>query len=262
VVGVRESGWLTAMFTLIEVGGLVVLVVLGIDRPGAGEALNTAPSPGVLGGAAVAFFAYLGFEQVAGLAEEAREPGKQVPRAILLGLAITVVLYALVALAAVGLLPAEQLAASDKPLTQAAAQVSPRLAGGLGGVALFATANTCLISIMLAARLLLGMAREGHLPRALASVLPGRKTPWLATLVAGGGAAALLLAAGRVGALATAASWSSLLVFAFINLVLLVLRRENPRQERPFRAPVAVAVTGTLASLGLLGFSLYWELWR
>src|SRR5690606_18708880 len=119
---------------------------------------------GVLSAAGLIFFAYLGFEDIANLAEEAAHPGRDIPRAILIAVAASTVLYVLVAAASVALLSPADLAASSSPLADAMRAGAPSLAGALGGVALFATANTALITVTVAARLLFGMARGGDAP--------------------------------------------------------------------------------------------------
>lgn len=255
VVGIRESSTVNVVFTLIEIAGLVALVAVGWSQPGFGHALGAAPHGGVLAGASLVFFAYLGFEDIANLAEEAKDARRDVPRAIFVALFVSTVLYVLVALAAVALVEPASLGESDSPLAEAMRAGEPRLAGALAGVALFATANTALIAMLAASRMLFGMARGGDAPRAFARLLPGRKTPALATLAVALGAASLL-PFGRVEVLGSLASLTALLAFAVVNLCVVKLRLEKPRAERPFRVPLAVrnvpvpAVAGAL--LGLL----------
>jgi APA family basic amino acid/polyamine antiporter len=250
IVGIRESAGMAMAFTLIEAAGLVGVIALGVTSDGFGAALADIPGPGpLLAGASLVFFSYLGFENIVNLAEEAKAPERTLPRAILISLAISTALYVLVALAAVALLPAEELAASDAPLADAVAQRSPALAGGLRGIALFATANTALASLLSGSRLLFGMARGGDLPRPLAAVLPARKTPWLATLVVAG-AAAGLLPLGEVAVVASVSSFASLLAFAGVNLALIVLRYRAPDLARPFRVPLAAGRLAILPAVG------------
>jgi amino acid transporter len=249
VVGVKESGWVNAVFTLVEAGGLVVFALLGATQPTFGEALASAPTLGIASGAALVFFSFLGFENIANLAEEAKHPKRDLPRAIFLSLGIAALLYVLVALAAVALLAPTALAESDAPLADAARRHSPRLAGALGGIALFATANTALVSILVSSRVVFGIAREKQLPGALARLLPARKTPWLATLLVAGVAAALV-PLGKVGVVASLSSFASLLAFAAVNVALIVLRYREPRKQRPFRVPLAIGKFPVLPAVG------------
>jgi len=246
VFGLRESTWVNIVFTLIEVGGLVLFVAVGAGAPGFGAAL---PHFGVMSGAALVFFAYLGFEEIANLAEETREPGRDLPRAILISVAVTTTLYVLVGLAAVALVAPEELAQSESPLAEAAKGRSPVAASALGGIALFATANTALITLLAASRMLYGMAREGDLPRALGAV-SRRKTPWVATLAVAALAVATL-PLGGIAALAGVSSFAALLGFAAVNLALIVLRRREPTRERPFRVPLSVGGIPVLPVLGI-----------
>ncbi len=257
VVGLQASSWVNAIFTLIEAGGLVLFVVLGTRADGFGDALAATPHTGLISGAALVFFAFLGFENIANLAEEAREPARDLPRAILGSLGIATALYVLVALAAVALVPAAELAASDAPLADAARSASRRVAGALGGIALFATANTALVSLLTASRVIFGIARDGDLPRPLAATLPGRDTPWVASLVVLGLACALL-PLGNLGVISSVSSFAALVAFAAVNAALIALRLREPGLARPFRVPGAIRgvpvlpVLGGLAALALV----------
>jgi amino acid transporter len=249
LVGVRQSGWVNTAFTLVEVGGLVAFTVVGASTGAFADALDAAPTLGVLSGAALVFFSFLGFENVANLAEEAKEPERDLPRAIFLSLAVATTLYILVALAAVALLPGEELAASQAPLADAARERSESMAGALGGIALFATANTALVSMLVASRVVFGIARENEIPRALAALLPGRGTPWVATLLVAAGAAALV-PFGSVGVVASVSSFASLVAFTGVNVALIVLRYAEPRKRRPFRVPGTIGRFPVLPAIG------------
>jgi basic amino acid/polyamine antiporter, APA family len=251
IVGVRESGWVNAAFTLLEAGGLLLFAGLGATSDRFGDALAAAPSFDVVPAGALVFFSFLGFENIANLAEEAKQPARDLPRAIFLSLGVATALYVLVAIAAVALMPAAELAGTEAPLADAARRWSPKLAGALAGIALFATANTALVSILVASRVVFGIAREGELPKRLAAILPGRKTPWLATLVVAAVAAALI-PFGKVGVVASVSSFASLLAFASVNVALIVLRYREPRQPRPFRVPGALGKFPVLPAFGAL----------
>ena len=250
VVGVREASWANIAFTLIEAAGLVALVAVGARDPDFWGVFASSPHAGVLAGAGLIFFAYLGFEDIANLAEEARHPARDIPRAILIAVAVSTLLYVLVAAASVALLDPAALARSASPLADAIQAGAPRLAGALGGVALFATANTALITITVAGRMLFGMARGGDAPSRLAATLPGRQTPAAALLVAGIGALAFL-PLGGVGLVGSVASLLALLAFAAVNVTVLRLRPTRPEAIRPFRVPIAVRSVPLLPIAGL-----------
>lgn len=256
LLGIRESAWVTAVFTVVEVAGLVLLIVLGMRSEGFGDALHAELGAGSLSGAALLFFAFLGFEEIVNLAEETKVPGKTIPRAILLSVAVTTVLYVLVGLAVVALVPVAEMAASKAPLVVAARAASRWAATTLGSIALFATANTCLATLVGVSRMCHGMARAGALPGIFGKVLRTRKTPWAAALLVLGLAAFMSLP-GEVPSIASLSSFGALIAFAAVNACVIVLRFRQPQLERPFRVPLALggvpvpAVLGLLLALGL-----------
>jgi amino acid transporter len=255
VVGIREAGWVNVAFTLIEAAGLVALIVVGLRDPDLGSVFTAAPHPGVLAGAGLIFFAYLGFEDIANLAEEAERPGWSIPRAILLSVAISTLLYVLVAACSVALLEPERLAASPSPLADAMEQGAPRLAGALGGVALFATANTVLIIVAAGSRLLFGMARGGDGPPLLARTFGQSRMPVPAIVLVGVFALAFL-PLGGVGFVGSVASLLALVAFAFVNGAVIRLRVSQPEAQRPFRTPLRLGRWPLLAVLGLVVIAL------
>ncbi|HYE76817.1 MAG TPA: APC family permease, partial [bacterium] len=248
--GIRESSWVNIVLTSIEVLGLLLVITLGVQAEFPPEGFLEV-TPAVLGGAAIIFFVYTGFEDLANLSEEAREPGRDLPRALFICLAITTVLYVLVALSALALVPADQLAASDSPLALAAGQVSPRYAAALGYIALVSTANTGLIAAIATSRMIYGMAKGGEFPPALARTLPVRQTPWMAALVVFVGGA-LFLPLGTVAAVASVSSFAALLAFVAVNLAAILLRYSEPGLERPFRIPWTIRRVPVPSALGIL----------
>jgi basic amino acid/polyamine antiporter, APA family len=251
VLGANEASWANIVFTLVESAGLVALIIVGARDPDFGRSFTTAPHAGVLGGAALIFFAYLGFEEIANLAEEAMHPRRDLPRAILIAVAVSTALYILVAAASVTLLAPAQLAASTSPLAEAMQAGAPRLTGALAGVALFATANTALIAMMAASRLLFAMARGSDAPSLLARTLARRKTPAVAILLVAVGAV-LCLPLGGVGLVGSIASLLALVTFASVNAALMRLRFTHPETKRPFRVPLPLRRVPLPTALGLV----------
>jgi amino acid transporter len=252
IVGLKHSSWANVAMTVIEAAGLVMVVFAGLQDPDFGHALASRIEPGLFAGAGLVFFAYLGFEDIANLAEEAKDPGRTIPRAILLCLVISTVLYVLVALAAVALLPADRLAESQRPLADAVHEQWPRLSGLLGGIALFATANTALIALIAASRMVFGMAREGDLPSPLAKVTPGSHSPWVAAVIVFV-LSLSLLPLRDAAVLGGIASFAALMAFASVNVCLIVLRRTRPDAERPFRVKLSFRGLPVLPAIGVLG---------
>lgn len=251
IVGVRESSWANVAFTVIEVAGLLAVIAIGVRDPQFGQAFFTSPHLGVLAGVGLVFFAYLGFEEIANLAEEAKHPARDLPRAVIISMVVSTILYVLVALAAVALADPARLAASGSPLAEAASSAAPWLVGALGGIALFATANTALIAIMVASRMLFGVARGGDAPGVLARTLESRGTPLPALLAVLAGSLALLLLGG-LALIASVASVMALIAFGSVNLALIRLRYTRPDVERPFRVPWSVGRLPVLPALGAL----------
>ncbi|HEX2065533.1 MAG TPA: APC family permease, partial [Candidatus Thermoplasmatota archaeon] len=252
VAGIRESTWANILMTTLEAGGLALVIFLAFRHADIAGAVGLAPPASLAAAGALVFFAYLGFEDLANLTEEAKRPERQVPQAIFLSVAISAVLYALVGVAALALAGQEALAGSESPLADAAAAVDPRYGAALAALALATTANTVLITLVALSRMLLALARGGHAPKALRSVLPSRGTPLAATLAVVAGAAAFV-PFGNVHALGSVASLATLLAFSIVNLVVIRLRFRDPGKRRPFRVPLSAGRMPLLPLLGLLG---------
>jgi amino acid transporter len=250
LLGIRQSSWTNAIFTFIEGSGLVLFIWLGWHRPEFGNALMTTPTLATVSSAALIIFAFLGFENIVSLAEETKNPEKNIPRAILLSLLISTTLYILVSLAAVALMPTDELARTDSAILEASLKSSSRIAGILGGIALFSTANTVLIALVTTSRILYGIAKDKSLPSILSETRKTRKTPWVASLVSLT-AAMLLLTVGKVEVLASIASFTTMTVFVAINFALIRLRRIEPHVNRPFRVPFAIGYVPLPALIGI-----------
>lgn len=243
ILGIRQSSWTNAVFTVIEALGLVLFIWLGFQAPSFGKALLEVPTLGTLSSAALIIFAFLGFENIVSLAEEAKQPERDIPRAIFFSLSISTLLYILVSLAAVALMPPSELAQTESALIDASLksseQSSEMIARILGGIALFSTANTALIGLITVSRIIYGVSKDKSLPALFSRTLTGRKTPWIAAL----GALALslmLLSLGRVEILASVASFTTMIVFIAVNIAVIRLRVIEPKQKRPFRLPLTI----------------------
>ena len=255
--GIRESVRINVALTLVELTGLLVILGIGAvallsgdGEPGRALEFDAENGIllGVLGGTALAFYALLGFEDTVNLAEETEDPPRSFPRALFAGLAITGVIYLGVAFVASMILPADELAESSGPLL-AVVEASgvafpPKL---FAAIALLAVANTALINLIMASRLLYGMARQGLVPRVLARVDSVRKTPYVAILLTLA-IAAVLISTGSLTGLADTTVLLLLCVFAIVNVAVLVLRRD-PVEHSHFHAPTILPAIGAVASL-------------
>jgi APA family basic amino acid/polyamine antiporter len=239
--GIRESVWVSVVLTIVEAAGLVFVIAIGL--PYVGDVDLTAMeggATGIFGGAALVMFAFIGFEQIATLAEETRDPTRTIPRAMLLALGVTTALYLLVALSAVSVLGARALAASDAPLGAVMEEaIGSRAEDVIAVVALFSTANTVLLLLVAASRLIYGMASTGTLPRFLAWVHPGAQTPARAIVLALVVSAGFALS-GNLALVAGAANFAVFIGFAAVNVSLIVLRFTHPDTPRPFRVPLNI----------------------
>lgn len=258
--GIEETVWVAAALTLVEVGGLIFIIAIGIPHFGDVDLLETKTgASGVFGGAALVMFAFVGFEQVATLAEETEDAPRVIPRALLLSILITGTLYLLVALAAISVVGWEALSESDAPLATVASEVfGDRASDLLAVVALFSTSNTVLLLIVAASRLIYGMAAGGSLPRFLAWVHPGLQTPARAivlSLIVSGGFAL----SGDIGLIAGATNFAVFVGFAAVSLSLIVLRFTQPDTPRPFRVPFSIGRLPLLpvVALGAVGFMMF-----
>ena len=239
--GIREAVWLSVILTLAEVGGLVFVIVIGVPHLGDVDLLEAEMgAAGIFSGAALVMFAFIGFEQIATLSEETRDAVSIVPRAMLLAIAVTSGLYLMVAVAAVSVLGWEELSGSEAPLAAVAAEVlGGRASDFVAVVALFSTANTILLLLVAASRLIYGMASTAALPRFLAWVHPGARTPARAialSLVVSAGFAL----SGDISLVAGATNFAVFIGFAAVNVSLIVLRYTRPDVPRPFRVPLNV----------------------
>jgi len=262
--GMRQSAAFNIVCTLIEASGLLLVIAVafphwgGVDylqgpaRPGGGTALL---SPGlVLQGGALAFYAFIGFEDLLNISEEAKNPRRDVPLALLGAMGITAVVYISVVISAVSVLPPEALGKSSQPLVDVVAKAAPGFPpNAFSVIAMFAIANTALINHIMGSRLLFGMARQGLLPRVLARVHGGRGTPHVAILTVTVIASGLMLAGG-IRVLASATSALLLYVFIVVNGALLVLQRREG-EPRGFEVPAAIPVAGMVTSGAMLAYA-------
>lgn len=256
LVGIEESSKVNIVFTIIEAAGLLLIVILGIPHLGRVNYLAASEGlQGILRASILVFFAYLGFEDIVNLAEESKSPERNLPRALILSVIITALLYVFVALAVVSIADWQELGSSTAPLAYAA---SKSLGGtaflGMSAVALFATSNTVLIMLIVTSRMIYGMAREGSLPRSL-SKLSRRGTPWVAILI-GMTLSSLFVILGNIGFVAEITNFGTFIVFALVNLSAIWLRYREPERTRPFKTPLAIANIPIIPLVGLLSCGL------
>ena len=258
--GIGESIRFNFALTLIELIGLVLVVAIGAavladgggDPGRALEFKDGAEVPlALMSGAGLAFFALIGFEDSVNVAEETRNPRRDYPRALFGGLFVAGGIYLLVTVIASMAVPTGTLAASDGPLLEVTGEGPLAMPDRVfSAIALFALANGALINMIMASRLLYGMAREGVVPAPLGRVHEARRTPWVA-IVFVAALACLLAVTGDLSDLADTTVLLLLIVFAIVNVCALVLRRDQVDHDH-FRAPTAMPVIGCAVSLAVM----------
>jgi APA family basic amino acid/polyamine antiporter len=228
VIGIRESAWLNNFLVVAKLIILTFFVILGLTHFNTANLAPFAPfEAGVLYGACYIFFAYGGFARVAVIAEEVKDARRNVPRAILLSLVISTIVYVLVGVVAVGLVGAPSLAESNSPLTKAigvtgsAAAVYVVSAGGI-----LATASVLLTSILGVSRMAYAMARRNDLPRVLGKLHRRFNTPYISIIILGVAAALLVLFMDLSGVVAVS-SFSLLFYYSLANVSALRLKVEQ-----------------------------------
>jgi basic amino acid/polyamine antiporter, APA family len=265
--GIKESVIFAGAMTVIEVGGLLLLILAGFaSGPDLITRLPEALPPlgdsgvmaGIMGTVLLAVFAFIGFESLANVAEEVREPQRTLPRAIFLTLALSTLLYVLVVWVALVTVPREELALSKAPL----ALVFERLTGAsprtMSLIAIVATLNGIIVQIIMSSRVLYGLARQGELPAVFGAVNNITRTPLNATAITTG-LVLLLAVLLPLQHLADLTSRITLIVFALVNLALIRIKaRGRPAPPGAYVAPVWIpwAALATCAALLIIDMAL------
>jgi amino acid transporter len=254
--GVGESVKVNVLLTCVELTGLLIVISIGAWALGGGNgdlsrltdftsAEGESAFFSVTAATALAFFAMVGFEDSVNMAEETKDPVRIFPKVMLTGLCITGLIYILVSISAVALVTPEDLGEGDAPLlkvVEAGASAFPLWIFAF--ITMFAVANSALINMLMASRLLYGMANERVLPRALGKVHPTRRTPWVGIIFTTAVAFGLIWFA-DLTALGGTTSLLLLCVFTVVNVAVLVLRRD-PVEHKHFKAPTVIPAIGAV----------------
>jgi APA family basic amino acid/polyamine antiporter len=253
-IGIRQSAWANTIFALVTITGLGIIIFLGFTYE-VTEPVDYFESPtgmtGIILAFVLIFFAFIGFEDMANVAEEVKRPKKTLPRAIILSIIITAAIYILVSLSSVRILNWDDLSQSAAPLADVATK-GLGIEGGItmSAIALFATASTVLITLVAGARILYGMAKSGSLPSIFSRVHSKTGTPWVAVI--GIFVTSVTFAfIGDIVIVANIVVFAIVITFAMINLSVILLRYVRPDEIRPFRVPLNV---GKFPILPLFGF--------
>lgn len=257
-IGIRASAWTATLMTLVEIAGLVLIISLGARQLWQAESIEFArfiPTEiddwrGIAAGAFLAFYAFLGFEDMINVAEEVRDASRNLPRAIIAALLCSTVLYIAVGIVAVTAVAPLALATSAAPLAVVAqAYAVPVLL--MSGIAIIAITNGALIQMIKSSRILYGMASLGDAPPLLGQVVAVTGTPLVATVVVALAVLAFALGLSTVD-LASLTSFVTLLIFTLVNAALLRLQRIMPRPAGVFACPVWVPLGGMVLCVLLI----------
>ena len=260
-----QSVTFAGLMTVIEVGGLVLIIVAGLGHgtdvvtrlpeiwPSTGD---SAAWIGVAGTALIAVFAFIGFEHLVNVAEEMKEPSRTLPRALFLTLGLTALIYGLVVWIAVTAVPPQELAGSSAPL----ALVFERLTGlplvTMSAIAVVATLNGIIVHMIMIARVIYGLADQGNLPKTLTRLNPVTHTPLLATAIGVGAILGLALAVPLAG-LADLTARFTLVIFAVVNLALIRIKsRSKASPSGAFVCPRWVPFAGLVSSVLLFAVDM------
>lgn len=257
--GIKESMWANVLCTIVSIAGLLLVVAVGFSHWGSVNYLETPPVGDgnqtfliVIQGAVLAFFAFIGFEDMYNVAEEVKEPERTIPIGLISAMLIAAIIYVAVALTAVSVVPWDELAEAPGPITEVMARAAPIVPPILfTAITIFAVANTGLVNFVTASRLLYGMSRQHLLPRHLGKVHHGRRTPHIAILVLFLILVPLALL-GTITELAAATVLLLLTVFAVVNGALFILKGRQGEEPGKFEIPRIIPALGFLVCAGLI----------
>ena len=259
--GIRQSSTMNIVCTMVELSGLMLVIVVGLVFVGRSVA-EAPPAPmaapvswnAIAQGAALAFFAFIGFEDIVNVAEEVKTPERSIPIALITATVVAGTIYIVVVLVATAVVTPAVLAASTAPLLEVVRRAAPAVPDiTFTIIALFAVANTALLNCVMASRLLYGMSRQRLVPQWLGAVHPRTRTPHWAIVIVFVAALGLALS-GTLVVLAGTSGFVLLSVFATINVSLWVIKTRQGRRAEGFQVPRAVPIVGLLCCLGLLLF--------
>ena len=257
--GIGASAKTAALFTLVEVAGLLLVIGFGLPHLGAVEPeklVTIDPAvgwSGLLLGAFLAFYAFIGFEDMVNVAEEVKRPERAMPLAILISLITGTTLYLLVVIVSISAVTPAELAASGAPLSLVLDKISSVNPGVIALIGMAAALNGIIVQLIMASRMLYGMSSQGWLPRLFSTIDAKRHTPIYATLaVAAATFGAVLF---PIESLAKVTSFLVLVIFCLINVSLIFIKLRQPKPAA-VTVPMAVPIAGSISSFSIVAYQL------
>jgi len=261
IKGIKESAFVAAAFTLIEILGLILIIWVGkssLTQIGVSDVLRVDPIlgvGGVIAGAFLAFYAFIGFEDMVNVSEEVKNPRKTMPLAILLSLLISTVLYILVVVIAISVVSPQELSASSAPLALVYERTGSRGVIGLTAIGLIAAVNGIIVQIIMGSRVLYGLSKQGWIHRRFTQLHTKNQTPAFATvfIVTIMIVSTLLL---PIVSLAKTTSLLLLCIFVLVNASLIAVKQKHKNHAGYITVPMFVPVLGAVSAASLIVYQL------
>lgn len=256
ISSIKVSVIVASILTLLEIFGLLMIIYYGFDKITNPTISFTEFIPNftfsdisvIILGAFLAFYAFLGFEDMVNIAEEVKEPSKTFPVAIILALLISTLLYTLIVIVALETLSLDELENSTAPFADIYKKLTGESAITISVIGTFAVINGALVQIIMASRIIYGMASRGWLPSTLAKVSIKTQTPINSTLLVG----LVTLVFSLLFDIVSLASYTSMLIliiFTFVNIALIRIKSSNPAPEGVMEIPLWVPCSGVVLNL-------------
>lgn len=262
LVGISESAKVAVAFTVVEAFGLLLIIWLGRNAIGTVSATemftldSTVGFSGLMAGSLLAFYAFIGFEDMVNVSEEAKDPRRSMPYAIVGALFLAAIMYSLIVVVSISVMSPAELAASNAPLSSVLERVSSINPVFMSVIGMAAAFNGIIVQIIMGSRMLYGLSTMGWLHKSFTQVHKTRNTPVLATLTVG----ALMLAGTLLlplVSLAQATSYMVLIVFFIVNVSLLFVKlRRKPIPKNVVTVPLALPVLGAFSSIAVVIYQL------
>ncbi|PIN99144.1 MAG: amino acid transporter [Candidatus Diapherotrites archaeon CG10_big_fil_rev_8_21_14_0_10_31_34] len=252
-LGIKQSARIAIVFTLIEAFGLLLIIFIGIPFIGSVDLMELPPTglTGILTGATLIFFAFIGFEEMVRMSEETKNAETIIPKALILAIAITSVLYVLVAISAVSVVPWQELSTSKAPLSL----VAEKVFGAEGGlilliIVLFSTSNTVLLILLAASRIIYGIGEDKEFPHIIAKIHPKTHTPYIAIILVM--ICAIVFSFFDLTFLVKTTDFVLFMIFIVVNAAVIAVRIKEPKIKSKFMIPLSIKNIPVTAVLGIL----------